>query len=675
MPAALEAGAAALERRLAAEGYVEPRRRAGGGLRRRASSPSRSSTASRPGSGRASPSRSSTATRLRSRRRSSQKRMKLERGRRVPRGEGPGRRREAAEVPPLSRAASGASVELIAAEPTEDGRIRPVYRIAVGPLFELRGDRDQGEGGAQADPRPARGAALRRGPPGAVGDRPARRAAALRALPCEGLGDRRRDRSGRRHGSRSSPGRNTPSRRSTIAGDASVSGRDAPQSHGDAAEGPAARRKGPPDRRGSRAGDVSTILGYYQTRGWIDAQVTPKVTDGPEPDEPGRRGSTSRRAPARSSPSAGWRAPSTCSPRTSTALLTVKVGEPFNPRRRAPATSATLTSRYRNTGWAEATVQDNYTLSEDRTKVDVEYRVDEGERSFFGKHDHPRQRRDRGRADPQARSPGRKASPSRRRRSPTRSRTWRARGSSARSRSGPSPPIRTNQTRNIDVEAGRSAAAVAPVRLRIPVRRRRRRQPQRRLRHRRPDLPQSLRADAVGLARGAVRADFDPRLPLRAVPRSLRLQLRRSPSASSVSRAACRSRTSTSTATAASSRRSARGGSTCGSACVTSTRCRGRRTRRTSRRSRSSSFPKTAFPIKQSAIGPSFFYDRRDDILDPHAGWYATLAGKYAFPFAVGRRAVRQGLGPGGLVQEHLRRRARGLVQDGRDLPVRPRGL
>jgi len=44
-------------------------------------------------------------------------------------------------------------------------------------------------------------------------------------------------------------------------------------------------------------------------------------------------------------------------------------------------------------------------------------------------------------------------------------------------------------------------------------------------------------------------------------------------------------------------------------------------------------FPKADQPIKQSAIGPSLFYDRRDDILDPHAGWYATLAGKYAFPF------------------------------------------
>jgi outer membrane protein assembly factor BamA len=44
-------------------------------------------------------------------------------------------------------------------------------------------------------------------------------------------------------------------------------------------------------------------------------------------------------------------------------------------------------------------------------------------------------------------------------------------------------------------------------------------------------------------------------------------------------------------------------------------------------------FPKADQPIKQAAIGPSFFYDRRDDILDPHTGWYATLAGKYAFPF------------------------------------------
>jgi outer membrane protein assembly factor BamA len=44
-------------------------------------------------------------------------------------------------------------------------------------------------------------------------------------------------------------------------------------------------------------------------------------------------------------------------------------------------------------------------------------------------------------------------------------------------------------------------------------------------------------------------------------------------------------------------------------------------------------YPLSALPIKQSAIVPSLFYDRRDDVLDPHKGYYATVAGGYAFPF------------------------------------------
>ena len=45
-------------------------------------------------------------------------------------------------------------------------------------------------------------------------------------------------------------------------------------------------------------------------------------------------------------------------------------------------------------------------------------------------------------------------------------------------------------------------------------------------------------------------------------------------------------------------------------------------------------FPKSAFPIKQSAIGPSFLYDRRDDVLNPQTGLLrGPLAGNYAFPF------------------------------------------
>jgi outer membrane protein insertion porin family len=44
-------------------------------------------------------------------------------------------------------------------------------------------------------------------------------------------------------------------------------------------------------------------------------------------------------------------------------------------------------------------------------------------------------------------------------------------------------------------------------------------------------------------------------------------------------------------------------------------------------------FPKADQPIEQSTIGPNFFYDRRDDIIDPHRGYYVTAGYKFAFPF------------------------------------------
>jgi outer membrane protein assembly factor BamA len=43
-------------------------------------------------------------------------------------------------------------------------------------------------------------------------------------------------------------------------------------------------------------------------------------------------------------------------------------------------------------------------------------------------------------------------------------------------------------------------------------------------------------------------------------------------------------------------------------------------------------FSKFDQPIRQSAIGPNMLYDRRDDIIDPHDGYYVTAATKYAFP-------------------------------------------
>ena len=62
----------------------------------------------------------------------------------------------------------------------------------------------------------------------------------------------------------------------------------------------------------------------------------------------------------------------------------MRVGEPFNPSAVRQDVAA-LTAYYWNHGWREASVQDRYTLSEDRTKAYVVYRVDEGMRSFFGK--------------------------------------------------------------------------------------------------------------------------------------------------------------------------------------------------------------------------------------------------------------------------------------------------
>ena len=59
-------------------------------------------------------------------------------------------------------------------------------------------------------------------------------------------------------------------------------------------------------------------------------------------------------------------------------------------------------------------------------------------------------------------------------------------------------------------------------------------------------------------------------------------------------------------------------------------------------------FPKTAFPIQQAAIGPSLFYDRRDDILDPHKRLVLD-----------GRRQVRVSAALGGRRRVTARSRAR----------------
>jgi hypothetical protein len=131
-------------------------------------------------------------------------------------------------------------------------------------------------------------------------------------------------------------------------------------------------------------GDGSAILGYYQTHGWIDARVEkPSVTDGSTPDRldvefrvvEGPRAFVGERQVLGAEHLAEG---------DLERLVTVRAGEPFNPAAVRQDVSA-LTAHYWNDGWREASVQDHYTVSEDRTRVDLEYRIVEGDRSFFGK--------------------------------------------------------------------------------------------------------------------------------------------------------------------------------------------------------------------------------------------------------------------------------------------------
>jgi outer membrane protein insertion porin family len=48
-------------------------------------------------------------------------------------------------------------------------------------------------------------------------------------------------------------------------------------------------------------------------------------------------------------------------------------------------------------------------------------------------------------------------------------------------------------------------------------------------------------------------------------------------------------------------------------------------------------FPRFDQPIEEATLGPTAFYDRRDDIIDPHRGYYASAAVKYAFPVLTAR--------------------------------------
>jgi outer membrane protein insertion porin family len=130
--------------------------------------------------------------------------------------------------------------------------------------------------------------------------------------------------------------------------------------------------------------DVAAIRGYYQTRGWVSVKIEkPRVTEGSKPNrllvtipiEEGPRTIVATRTIVGAAH---------VDSDTLEKQLGVKVGEPFNPDQ-ARQDAYNLVAYYHDHGWREASVKQEFTLSPDKAHADVTYRVEEGLRSFFGK--------------------------------------------------------------------------------------------------------------------------------------------------------------------------------------------------------------------------------------------------------------------------------------------------
>ena len=130
--------------------------------------------------------------------------------------------------------------------------------------------------------------------------------------------------------------------------------------------------------------DVSAILGYYQSHGWVAAKIDrPNVTEGSKPNRlvvtiPIHEGPRAMVGVLRTEGADHMAAADLGK------LLRLKAGEPYNPVLvREDVTN--LQAAYHDRGWAEAVVRGETKLSDEGRKADVVYRVDEGMRSFFGR--------------------------------------------------------------------------------------------------------------------------------------------------------------------------------------------------------------------------------------------------------------------------------------------------
>jgi outer membrane protein insertion porin family len=132
------------------------------------------------------------------------------------------------------------------------------------------------------------------------------------------------------------------------------------------------------------AADAETILAYYQSEGFIRAKVLPpRVEDGVKP------GGLIVTVAVTEGPRAFVEArviegAEHLDQETAVKLLTVKEGSAFNPNA-VRQDVGVVSSWYHDHGYREAAVRDSMALSDDGTKARVTYAVEEGDKSFFGK--------------------------------------------------------------------------------------------------------------------------------------------------------------------------------------------------------------------------------------------------------------------------------------------------
>jgi outer membrane protein insertion porin family len=521
------------------------------------------------------------------------------------------------------------TVELIAAQPTDDGRVMPVYRITVGPevLFETAGIK-------QSRVVREMHALLE----GQVFDED---------LLLQYVEQKRKDlQGGGRYRARVDYSmKQTPEaltvtitveegpklaiQKIAFAGNHSVKDKDLLALM-------VTHRKGFPILRPGHLvdedlnGDVSAILGYYQTRGWINARIDkPQVTEGSKPDRivvtipilEGPRASVEE-VRVTGAEHAGEAA--------SEKALLIKKGAFYNPNL-VRQDVFNLQTWYHDHGWREAAVRNDVQVGPDGLKAMVTYRVEEGMRTFFGKAIVRGNTRTRtGRITRlltwKEGQPFSEAETLQTQRNLTRSGVFRR----VDVRPQPADPKTQTRTVDVDLQEGRPLSLLYGIGyLYDPGAQENRNDPFAIAGISYNNL--FGRMESIGFetqyaplsGRGRIQANFrEPFLFNRDLPLTVIAFYTREPIQDIDIRRL---------GTVLESSRYY------GKYFRLALRYEYQRITLVNPKELSNiekvNFPRFDRPIEESTIGPNMFYDRRDDVVDPHAGYYLTAGYKYAFPF------------------------------------------